>query len=115
MTDPLMMVQDSMAPKKKTAPMERIDMRLPAATLKILDELADKQSVDRPEIIRRAVDRGIPHLLQDDQVRVEYEIKGKVLEKLGRRSDKIIQAIEQLERDSSNEEIVRLLREAISG
>lgn len=108
------MVRD-MSPKKKTAPMERIDLRLPPATLKLLDELADKQSIDRPEIIRRAVDRGIPHLLQDDQVRVEYEIKQKVLGKLERRPALILQVIAELEKQPGMEGLVQLLKEAIAG
>jgi predicted DNA-binding protein len=108
------MVRD-MAPKKKSAPMERIDLRLPPKTLQLLDDLAEKQSVDRPEIVRRAVDRGIPHLLQDDQVRVEYEIKQKVLGKLDLRPALIIQVIAELEKQPGMEALVQLLKEAIAG
>jgi len=104
-----------MSPKKKSAPMERIDLRLPATTLQLLDDLAEKQSVDRPEIIRQAVSRGIPHLLQDDQVRVEYEIKQKVLGKLERRPALILQVIAELEKQAGMEALVQLLKEAISG
>lgn len=104
-----------MAPQKKTAPMERIDLRLPVATLDILDGLAERQGVDRPEITRQAINRGIPHLLQDDQVRMEYQIKGKVLEKLDRRPALILEAIAKLEQQPGMEAIVQLLKEAISG
>ena len=103
-----------MSPQKKSQPMERVDVRLPSTMLETIDQLASVGGVDRPEIIRQAIGRGLPHLLQDDQVRVEYEIKGLVKAKLERRSSDIVQAIADLEKRPGNEAAISLLKSVIS-
>lgn len=74
--------QDPVTMPPKDDNMEQISLRLPKPALRRLEEIAERRNVDRATMIRMAVERGLPGLLQEESVEVEYENKQLVNEKL---------------------------------